>query len=138
MDMTCCTILAHELPRSHKHDMCVCVCVCVCLTHCISHAYKACRRASSSHCSAVQVLASSVTRMLMNCSSALVCATPAPVVGMRLPMILYTFKQTQTFDKDHRFVKNGLLPICVMFLSKSYSDPMVSCGAPTQAAGPAG
>ena len=134
MDMTCCTILAHELPRSHKHDMCVCVC----LTHCISHAYKACRRASSSHCSAVQVLASSVTRMLMNCSSALVCATPAPVVGMRLPMILYTFKQTQTFDKDHRFVKNGLLPICVMFLSKSYSDPMVSCGAPTQAAGPAG
>ena len=89
--------------------------VCVCVTHCISHAYKACRRASASHCSAEKFLASSVTRMRMNCSSALVCATPAPVVGMRLPMILYTFKQTRTFDKNHRFVKNSLLPICLYF-----------------------
>lgn len=87
MGVICCISLAHELLRSHKHDMCVSV------LHCNSHAYKACRRALSSHLSAVHVPASSFTRMLMNSCSNWVCATQSPVMGVRLPMISFLLEQ---------------------------------------------
>ena len=87
MGVICCISLAHELLRSQKHDMCVSV------LHCSSHAYKACRRALSSHLSAVHAPASSFTRMPMNSCSNWVCATKPPVMGVRLPMISFLLEQ---------------------------------------------
>ena len=75
------------------------------LSHFTSHAYKACRRALGSQSSAVQFSAFSVTRMMMNFCSVSLRATPAPVMGVRLSMILSCMNDSWYPNKPLYFKK---------------------------------